>query len=1772
MKLTSWLDFFRRHRRQTLLRKPASPTLSAEATRLETLEDRALLSAVSFDALNGQLSFLADADVDDDVHVAGLGGGDVQIQVAGGDQIALSGDAAGNPLFVLSTTNTLNDTLTFDLNAAHIQGIDLDLGNGTNHLSVDNLDVGQLTVENGGTVALHDDTATVGGINVQGQSIQVTGSLKATNPVGGDVVLGTGVGGNIAIDNSIGEVSSVAGDVKLTADLMDISNTSSIRALNAVEIQAADPARHIALGSPVDTTPGFLELSAAELNSLSADIVRIGSAASTGNIFFTQVVNFNPAQVDTLSLITGGGVANTQVGTVSVSNLRISANAGIMFDQNTTAYPDADQIALQSTNGNITYIDQDDVSIGSVDGVDGVTDSGHAVTIGALDGSLTVTDTPAAHDIDAGTGSITLGGFGDQGVTVASGANLNALQGMQIIGNQQHLDGTLTATGGVVMLTPAGLPAVGNNPAPPVSIDLGGDDSNLQLGISDAELDRIDAATIVVGDAGNYDIPNIAITGIISPQYATTLAVTGNQITQQGGLLQVTNLALRTVNGAGTGTPLATQVSNLAFYNQASGDVGVDNTGALTLGTVDGLTQSINLANAVTLTTHSPLTIASNLSAGGDINLTASESIDAGDDLTVNAAATVLSLGGNINAKAGDSLTTSGALTVQTAGKMITLTGGDQDIDGFGAITVNGDLNTYDSSPQLFGGAGSDTITINRNNGLAIGGGDVGMNIDGGTGVDHYILNYNAGPFTRDIAIDDASGVLDTLQIKATELDDDVTYAPTQVIPQLEVNARTVFFNGIETVDIDGRDAANDSLHIAQNIADFAPPGNGSAATAIPLTYSNFENVSIANTIPTISNLLVTDSDEGGTATLSGTFDDAEQHFGQTFTLHIDWGDGDVEDVPIQFTQANQSFTVDHTYVDDNPSNTLQDLTPVIVTVIDDNGGASTAGNTDALVKNVNPTINVITFSTAADEGGQAVLSGTYADAGTADTQVLTIDWDDGTPVDTVNVSGGTFSVTHVYEDDNPTGTSVDLRHPILTLTDDDGGSVTSLPQILVHNVAPTIDSLNIDATVAEGATTLLTGTYSDPGTTDTHNLQIDWGDGTPLQTVAVSGGTFSVSHVYVDQPTPGAAAGDVTISATLLDDDGGSGTDTVTTSVTNANPVITTLSATPTVFENGTATVIGEYTDAGVNDTHTLDVDWGDGSPVQTIPVSGGTFSVTHQYLDDDPSHTGVDHPLVSVALHDGDLGSTTQTFNITVVNVAPVVSNVQVSQMTLNEGDTITVTGDYSDVGTLDTHELRIRWDDGSPIDFIPVSGGHFSATHQYLNNNPAGVPVDTYLIMIGVMDDDLDTGTASEVITVNNVAPTAAISGAPATTTEGTTINLTPIVTDPGTQDTFTYAWSVTKNGNAYTTGNVSDFSFTPDDSGIYVVSLTVTDDDGGSDTAAPQTVTVTGVAPTVSITGPSVVVLSEPAEFTLTATDPGAADQAANFTFKIDWDNDGTVDQTVVGPSGTKVTHAYLQFGPKTISVTATDKDNQVSTPQTLNITVQQLNAGGNVLSVGGTTANDKINVKLRSGGQIEITINGTSLGRFNAPSGGIKIYGGDGNDKITVDEKITVPVELYGQNGNDTLQGGSGDDLLDGGDGKDTLRGRDGNDILVGGDGDDFLSSGRGTDILIGGLGKDQLIGYQGNELIVGGTTSHDNSATELNALRAEWTSNGSMDARIANLTNGGGANGNVKLQPIVDAPDDNTADTLYGETGNNWFLSFSTDKVQGKHNHKNRIG
>jgi len=92
-----------------------------------------------------------------------------------------------------------------------------------------------------------------------------------------------------------------------------------------------------------------------------------------------------------------------------------------------------------------------------------------------------------------------------------------------------------------------------------------------------------------------------------------------------------------------------------------------------------------------------------------------------------------------------------------------------------------------------------------------------------------------------------------------------------------------------------------------------------------------------------------------------------------------------------------------------------------------------------------------------------------------------------------------------------------------------------------------------------------------------------------------------------------------------------------------------------------------------------------------------------------------------------------------------------------------------------------------------------------------------------------------------------------------------------------------------------------------------------------TAATLLVTVLNIAPTATLVGPSSGLVGQDRSFTLSASDPSPADQAAGFSYAIDW-GDGSPVQAI-GPAigSLMVSHAFLTIGSHAVRVHAIDQD-------------------------------------------------------------------------------------------------------------------------------------------------------------------------------------------------------------------------------------------------------
>jgi len=235
-----------------------------------------------------------------------------------------------------------------------------------------------------------------------------------------------------------------------------------------------------------------------------------------------------------------------------------------------------------------------------------------------------------------------------------------------------------------------------------------------------------------------------------------------------------------------------------------------------------------------------------------------------------------------------------------------------------------------------------------------------------------------------------------------------------------------------------------------------------------------------------------------------------------------------------------------------------------------------------------------------------------------------------------------------------------------------------------------------------------------------------------------------------------------------------------------------------------------------------------------------------------------------------------------------------------------------------------------------------GIFETTDEQPSFSAADVDgPENRFIQVQVVDRAGRTATRLVQVTVSNGSPTAAINAAPATSPEGTAINLTSSVTDPGVDDTFYYAWEVKKDGSNYANGANADFSFTPVDNGSYQVFLTVADDDDGVATATSQTIAVTNVPPSLRDLSVPPSGVYEGVNFTLSGniTEPGTADTLA---LTIDW-GDGSTPEHLSLPAGSTSfsrNHTYADDSPSgtawdsyLIALSIADDDGGVGTAST-----------------------------------------------------------------------------------------------------------------------------------------------------------------------------------------------------------------------------------------------
>lgn len=272
--------------------------------------------------------------------------------------------------------------------------------------------------------------------------------------------------------------------------------------------------------------------------------------------------------------------------------------------------------------------------------------------------------------------------------------------------------------------------------------------------------------------------------------------------------------------------------------------------------------------------------------------------------------------------------------------------------------------------------------------------------------------------------------------------------------------------------------------------------------------------------------------------------------------------------------------------------------------------------------------------------------------------------------------------------------------------------------------------------------------------------------------------------------------------------------------------------------------------------------------------------------------------------------------------------------------------------------------------------------------------------------VTDAQWNTSEFSLAFLTNN--PPVASAGGPYAINEGDGLNLDASASTDADGDSLLYSWDVNGDGNfgdaigvgpTLTWGDLVALGIN-DGTRVFAPRVRVDDQHGGVTTSSAATLTVANTAPVAGLAVPTQAVRQQSRSFTLTATDASPVDQAASFTFQIDWDGNGSIDETRTGSSGLVVTHIFPLARTYTIVVTARDKDGGTSAPVSQSLTVAVAQMQGDDLAIGGMITSDRFALTLGAANGVSAVLNGRNLGTFTVP-GNINLFAAGGIDLLTL---------------------------------------------------------------------------------------------------------------------------------------------------------------------------
>ncbi|HZL91347.1 MAG TPA: PKD domain-containing protein [Pirellulaceae bacterium] len=414
-----------------------------------------------------------------------------------------------------------------------------------------------------------------------------------------------------------------------------------------------------------------------------------------------------------------------------------------------------------------------------------------------------------------------------------------------------------------------------------------------------------------------------------------------------------------------------------------------------------------------------------------------------------------------------------------------------------------------------------------------------------------------------------------------------------------------------------------------------------------------------------------------------------------------------------------------------------------------------------------------------------------------------------------VAAPGGRVAITGFFEQ------TVDFDPSPATLNLTSGGGQDAFVWAVSRNAPPT-DILLSNASVPENsATGTVVGDLSavDPNSGDTFTFTLlDSAEGR----FAIFGHELRVADgTLLDYETNTNHS----ILVRVTDAAGATFEKTLTIQVTNVNemPFNLALAGNSVPENSGGGTLVGTLSAS--------DVDAGDTLSFSLISNAGGRFALSGS---DVVVAAGAVLDFEATSSHDiavrvTDAGGLFQerTFTILVldVNEKPVVTLGDPA--TVNEGSAFVDTGSFTDLDS-ESWTATVDYGDGSGVQNLELNPNKtLSLSHVYADNG-------SFIVTVVVRDQGDLTGTATQSVSVNNVAPQNLAIGGATTGVRGQTLSFFASFFDPGSADTHEVAWDFGDGSTLAFRSTTQAGALTPSHvyttSGTFTIIVTIRDDDG------------------------------------------------------------------------------------------------------------------------------------------------------------------------------------------------------------------------------------------------------------------------------------------------------------------------------------------------------